>query len=123
MFSGILIHQFFRVNDGSLLLDDNYIKSILKWSTSRINKLQDLLSNNLLFLWISPVPENNLNNNQLNVVKAVSSALKNNQSDVNREELRNIFKELAAEENIPFSDLMKLIRNVVSGLKVSYFVH
>nr|CAI5860188.1 unnamed protein product [Callosobruchus analis] len=43
-----------RVEDGSLQLQSDYIKSILEWSVDRVSKLSDLTEKNFEFIWVKP---------------------------------------------------------------------
>lgn len=49
-----LIDLIFSVNDGTLQLDEDHVISTLKWAQNRINKLDDLVTPDLAFLWVVP---------------------------------------------------------------------
>lgn len=109
---------FFREDAKSLQLDEDYIKSILKWSTPRINKLTDLVSKDLSFLWITPPIEQNFTPNQLDILTAVNLILKEDtNTPTDKEKLKTNLKQLAKNENVSFGKLMQLIRTGISGLK------
>lgn len=44
----------FRKNNGNLQLDDNHIITTFKWAQNRISTLNDLVKEDLAFLWIVP---------------------------------------------------------------------
>jgi len=45
---------YFRKNDGNLQLDDDHIIKTFKWAQNRITTLNDLVKEDLAFLWIVP---------------------------------------------------------------------
>lgn len=50
----MIYYFYFRENDGNLQLDDDYIITTLKWAQNRILTLNDLVKEDLTFLWILP---------------------------------------------------------------------
>lgn len=49
-----LVLSKYSQNYSNLDLDKSHIKNILRWSSNRINTLQDLVDAKLSFLWIRP---------------------------------------------------------------------
>lgn len=52
---------YFRENDENLQLDDDHIITTLKWAQNRILTLNDLVKEDLTFLWIFPSSMTNVN--------------------------------------------------------------
>lgn len=99
----------------NLRLDDEHIKHILNWSKHRINKLSDLLSKNLRFIWVSPNCQQNYDDYK-EVLMLFAKELQT--KNFERESLNLFFKEFCAEHNIKFGVFMKNLRGIISGLKV-----
>jgi len=53
-FSKNFISVYLRKNDGNLQLDDDHIITTFKWAQNRISTLNDLVKEDLAFLWIVP---------------------------------------------------------------------
>lgn len=98
-----------------LRLDDKYIKQILDWSSDRINKLSDLLSDNLRFIWVSPNVKI-INDKDKVILTLFATGLQN--KNFQRESLAVYFKEFCADHNVKFGGFMKSLRGIISGLKV-----
>lgn len=99
-------------------LDEDYLRIILRWSVNRITNLKDLLDKNFNFLWLMPVIDEIPTKEQVNYVRQVMKMLKEDNS-LNRTNFNDQLKTLCKEERINFSDLMKLLRKILSGLKVN----
>lgn len=113
-----LKEYFCRLTDEGLHLSDQYIQSILKWSTSRISKLSDLASNELLFLWINPKHDESLSQEHIEILQYLNDGLRNNDVEFHKDSVREFLKQFASKHNIAFNKLMKILRSVLSGLKV-----
>lgn len=99
-------------------VSDDYIKNVLSCCINRINCLDDLLSNSLLFLWVIPeVPEKTETDHAVLVQRLVDAMEAN--VDLTKDELKLLFSQLAEQEQVKFAWLMKLLRSILSGLKVS----
>ncbi|KAF2903350.1 hypothetical protein ILUMI_02835 [Ignelater luminosus] len=105
-----------RISDNSLKLDEEYIKSILLWSSNRIDRLSDVVSNQLAFLWISPTINKNKNVDDLLIIEKLKERLKL-QEDLTKEKLKPFLKSFSQQNNVKFSNLMQLVRSILSGLK------
>lgn len=105
-----------RITDNSLQLDEEYIKSILKWAINRVNCLNDLVSNELAFLWICPSKQLEMDKEHINVIKKLNQELQI-QDDLQRDALKIFLKNFSTQNNIKFSNLMKIVRSTLSGLK------
>lgn len=49
-----LIKEKYPLSVDQLDLDDDHILSVLKWSTKRIHSINELIEENLSFLWVLP---------------------------------------------------------------------
>ncbi|KAF5295425.1 hypothetical protein FQA39_LY13086 [Lamprigera yunnana] len=105
-----------RVLDNSLNLNEEYVKSVLSWASNRINKLSDLVSNDLSFLWIPPVHSDGVKETDLTIIKRFYSVLKNRDS-FEKDDLKGFLKSFSEEHDFKFSALMQLVRSILSGLK------
>ncbi|KAK4880776.1 hypothetical protein RN001_008922 [Aquatica leii] len=106
----------FSVSDNSLNLDREYIKSTLIWASNRINRLDDLVSNKLAFLWVSPIYSEKIDANELTVIQKFRSRLEE-QQNFTKDDLKLFLKEFSEENNFQFSNLTQLLRSILSGLK------
>ncbi|XP_014229583.1 probable glutamate--tRNA ligase, mitochondrial [Trichogramma pretiosum] len=108
-----------KVSHSSLQLDPEHIISTLKWAQNRINKLSDLVSADLKFLWVKPENNDNFKNlKYLESIEVLSKKLENiDENNFCQESLKNYLREFAKTNNVPFSDLMKTLRSLLSGLK------
>uniref|UniRef100_A0A1Y1KQ26 Nondiscriminating glutamyl-tRNA synthetase EARS2, mitochondrial n=1 Tax=Photinus pyralis TaxID=7054 RepID=A0A1Y1KQ26_PHOPY len=109
-----------RVLDNSVKLDEQYIKSVLSWTRARINRLNDLVSNELAFLWIPPA-ENRAKQEHVRLIKNVIEKLEEQES-LTKDSLKLLFKEICSQNNIKFSAFMQMLRSALSGLKVQLSV-
>lgn len=114
----LIIKRMIRISDNSLKLDEDYIKSILLWSFNRIDRLGDVVSNQLAFLWVSPTTIKNKNVEDVLIIEKLKENLKL-QEDLTKDKLKLVLKSFSQENNVKFSDLMQLVRSILSGLKVS----
>ncbi|XP_043288445.1 probable glutamate--tRNA ligase, mitochondrial isoform X2 [Venturia canescens] len=104
-------------NDLSLQLDEAHIISTLKWARNRINKLDDLVTRDLAFLWTVPT---NLPIKQdpqcLDTVKLVCEKL-DEVEIFEKEYLSNFLREIAKKNGAPFGKFMKVLRALLTGLE------
>ncbi|KAH0953587.1 hypothetical protein HN011_012437 [Eciton burchellii] len=117
----ILVLEAFpeRKDDESLQLDDHHIIITLKWAQTRISKLHDLVQKDFEFLWIVPTsmpdieqPECSYAIKLLNVELAEMDA-----SNYKTDWMISYLKDFAKKTKVPFTTLMKILRNVLSGVK------
>ncbi|XP_033208397.1 probable glutamate--tRNA ligase, mitochondrial isoform X2 [Belonocnema kinseyi] len=108
-----------RKADGSLKLDEDHILLTLKWAKSRINKLTDLVSPDLAFLWVVPPFSQNLKElKHAETVQVLSEKLSDvEENNFNKDSLKNYLKEFANNNGVPFAELMRTLRSLLSGLK------
>ncbi|XP_072762237.1 nondiscriminating glutamyl-tRNA synthetase EARS2, mitochondrial [Anoplolepis gracilipes] len=111
-----------RKNEGSLQLDDHHIISTLKWSQNRISMLNDLVKEELAFLWIVPNITSVPNIEQAgcsDTIKLLNAELVEiDASNYKPDWMIPYLKDFAKKNKIPFAALMKILRSVLSGLKV-----
>ncbi|XP_050453896.1 probable glutamate--tRNA ligase, mitochondrial [Cataglyphis hispanica] len=111
-----------RKDDGSLQLDDYHIISTLKWSQNRISTLNDLVKEELAFLWIIPNIASVPNIEQTacsNAIKLLNAELvKIDASNYKTDWMISYLRDFAEKHKIPFTALMKILRSLLSGLKV-----
>ncbi|XP_029155955.1 probable glutamate--tRNA ligase, mitochondrial [Nylanderia fulva] len=108
-----------RKNDGSLQLDDYHIISTLKWSQNRISTLNDLVKEELAFLWIVPASVPNIEQAGCSdAIKLLNAELGEiDESNYKTDWMIMYLKNFAEKNKIPFAALMKILRSVLSGLK------
>lgn len=100
----------------NLQMDDEHIKSILRWSLTRINKLNDLVSKDMAFLWVMPeVEKDKIEEREIQVIKKLSDDF--DKIRMREEDLGKVLRAFAKDKEYPYSKLMKLLRTVLSGLK------
>uniref|UniRef100_A0A8D8PNI1 Nondiscriminating glutamyl-tRNA synthetase EARS2, mitochondrial n=1 Tax=Cacopsylla melanoneura TaxID=428564 RepID=A0A8D8PNI1_9HEMI len=111
-------HIVNKFPDRTLQIDNNYLKFVLDWSTDRIFKLEDLVDKEFSFIWVKPSSED------LSRHPAESYAFLSNlipllisQSTFTRDSLATPLKQFSSEHSLEYSQLMKLLRTCLSGLK------
>lgn len=113
----VLIQDTFkdRLQNTSLDLNEDHIKSALIWSQKRISRLSDLVGNQLAFLWLRP------NLDHLNIqtpdVFVELITLLSGAEEFRKESLIKLLRTFAISHNIQFKNLMKEMRFILSGLK------
>ncbi|XP_067014219.2 nondiscriminating glutamyl-tRNA synthetase EARS2, mitochondrial [Anabrus simplex] len=110
-----------KLENQSLLLQDDHIRSVLLWSQKRIHRLTDLVERNLAFLWVLPsvssLPDI-VNDDKLGMLMELNECLtKIPKSDFVKEHLKSLLRDFASQRSIQFGQLMKLLRSLLSGLK------
>ncbi|KAJ8683499.1 hypothetical protein QAD02_019291 [Eretmocerus hayati] len=117
-----LIQEAFpdKVSDGSLQLDPHHIISTLRWAHNRIFKLSDLVNKDLRFLWVKP-KEDSEKLKYLEKVDILSEKLERlDERGFCKESLKTCLRDFASNNDVPFPDLMRTLRSLLSGLKVKY---
>lgn len=116
-----LVHDTFpdRKTDGSLKLDDENILSTLKWAKNRITKLTDLVSPDMAFLWIvPPLTQISKDLKHIDIAQSLNEKLAEIEgSNFNKDFLNNYLRNYSKKNAIPFPELMKTLRALLSGLK------
>ncbi|XP_045471969.1 probable glutamate--tRNA ligase, mitochondrial [Harmonia axyridis] len=101
--------------NADLQLEEKHIRSVLHWSSNRIKKLSDLLTNDMAFLWTLPKSVT-LKQNDIDVTEELLRKLEH-KGDFEREELSKFLKDFANKQNIKYNMFMKTLRSILSGLK------
>lgn len=105
-------------NSDNLHLDDKHIASVLNWSVNRITKLEDLMSDDMQFLWVLPKKVKDL---MAPTTAEVLAATLEQIEFVDKDQLVVVLKRFADGEDVNYSRLMKMLRTVLSGIKVVVF--
>lgn len=100
-------------------LNEEYIKNILHWAVNRIDKLSDLVSKDLEFVWVIP-PQLKIGEPDMKTVQLFKTKLEIEDELSEKNSLNTFLKNFCKENEIKFSNFMKLLRSVLSGLKVRY---
>nr|CAD7445386.1 unnamed protein product [Timema bartmani] len=100
-----------------LQLDEDHVRSVLNWGQDRVHKLSDLVHGDLAFLWVMPSPDP-IQAREAEVLEEIKQHLVGIPvSQFNKEHLIGWLREFAATSYLPFNKQMKLLRQVLSGLK------
>lgn len=101
-------------------MDETHILKILNWAVERISFLSDLVTKDMEFLWVIPTVENfNKNDSQiLNAFKIFFESIEN----IDAGEINKLCRSFCKENSIQFGVFMKMIRHVLTGLKVRIMV-
>ncbi|XP_071640205.1 nondiscriminating glutamyl-tRNA synthetase EARS2, mitochondrial [Temnothorax longispinosus] len=107
-------------NDGNLQLDDNHILTTLKWAQNRISTLNDLVKEDLAFLWIVPSSMPNVKQAECSdAIKLLNAELVEiDASNYKTDWMAPYLKNFAKKNGVPFAALMKTLRSIMSGVKV-----
>ncbi|KAJ6636388.1 putative glutamate--tRNA ligase, mitochondrial [Pseudolycoriella hygida] len=109
-----LVRKKYPENIKNLDLNDEHIRKILRWSLDRITNLNQLVDDELMFLWVLPVKtKHNLSKATVGkLVKTLTSV-----DNFDKQTLSSVLKEFSKEENMKPSELMPSIRMILSGAK------
>ncbi|XP_050545802.1 probable glutamate--tRNA ligase, mitochondrial isoform X2 [Daktulosphaira vitifoliae] len=113
----IIKNNFLENNEISLDLNDSYLEKILKWSVNRISNINQLINDNYKFIWIKPSEASikTMNFDKDLIMKLIQNL--QNVENFNAKQLGNILQEFSKSNNIVYSNFMKTLRNIISGLK------
>lgn len=101
-------------------MEDAYVEMILKWSVNRINRLSDLVQNQLSFIWVVPSATIPLDDQQLKIIMKFMSVLETLDT-LEKEALKKLLKQFSKENGEKYANFMKTLRGLLSGLKVSLY--
>ncbi|KAL1490344.1 hypothetical protein ABEB36_013058 [Hypothenemus hampei] len=106
-----------HLNDKSttILVDQQHIEHILKWSLNRISKLSELFSPDLRFIWTLP-ESYEVDKSVFSVLSGLKERLSKLEK-FDRQELNATLKQISSEHNLKYGMLMKSLRTILSGLK------
>ncbi|XP_021209062.1 probable glutamate--tRNA ligase, mitochondrial [Bombyx mori] len=94
-------------------LSEENIASVLTWATSRVTRIEDLLTPKYGFLWI--LPSSSVDMDEALLRKLVDQLVKIRSFD--EDSLKGFLKAFAEDNGVKFPLLMKSLRAVLSGLK------
>ncbi|CAG4991043.1 unnamed protein product [Colias eurytheme] len=98
--------------DQNLNITEDHIRTVLLWATSRITRIEDLVSNKFAFLWILP-------QNKTEIDPQLFHKLIQNLEDLqnfDETSIKGNLREFSTVNGIKFPALMKMLRSVLSGL-------
>ncbi|KAI4498661.1 hypothetical protein M0802_006128 [Mischocyttarus mexicanus] len=115
----IVKEAFPNCENATFKLDEDYIISTLNWAQNRINKLSDLVKTDLAFIWIVPSSLPDIISPEfIDAIKNLNEKLtETDENDLLMDILKPYLKELAEKNGIPFPNLMKTLRKILSGLE------
>ncbi|CAH2099456.1 unnamed protein product [Euphydryas editha] len=102
-----------KYSNENLNVSEEHVKSVLLWATSRITRIEELVTPKFAFLWILPSNEN------IEVDRNLFEKLIDNLENLERFEqdsIKDNLRHFSAENDVKFPVLMKMIRSVLSGL-------
>jgi len=94
-------------------IEDATIERYLVWSQDRINKLEDIVGEDLLFLWVLPVVENCHISVSITTINNVIQILKE-EKNLDKTLMKSL-KNLGKRDGIKFPVLMKDLRVLITG--------
>ncbi|XP_047107739.1 probable glutamate--tRNA ligase, mitochondrial [Schistocerca piceifrons] len=112
-----------RLENTVLQLDDSHIKAVLLWSQNRIHSITDLTGSDMAFLWTLP-SSSSLQSSTTEVLsqgilQELIAYLSKEQlkDDFQKNNLKALLRKFASEKRISFSNFMRVLRHILSGLK------
>ncbi|KAL6260909.1 hypothetical protein P5V15_008438 [Pogonomyrmex californicus] len=116
----LVLEAFPERKNGHLQLDDDHIITTLNWARNRITTLNDLVKEDLAFLWIVPSSMPNVKQTGYSdAIKLLNAELVEiDASNYNTNWMTSYLKDFAKKNEVPFAILMKTLRSVMSGVKV-----
>lgn len=97
-----------------------YLEKVLRWCPSRVNRLNDLLSPEMAYLWSLPIPSMKMTHSHEELerfLEELAKILRN--PDSHLENLSSFIKNYATQNNLKFKFLMKDIRLLFCGSEVN----
>ncbi|XP_062560497.1 probable glutamate--tRNA ligase, mitochondrial [Armigeres subalbatus] len=111
-----MVQAEFPDNKKGLDLDEKHVQEVLEWAVSRIDALQDLVKGKLSFLWVLPKTSKDKTIDS-DVLKVLAQNLASEEETTFTKTELSIFLRAFAERNhLVFEQLMKSLRNCLSGL-------
>ncbi|XP_063546617.1 nondiscriminating glutamyl-tRNA synthetase EARS2, mitochondrial [Cydia strobilella] len=97
-----------------LNVSHEHVKGVLEWATSRISRLEELVTDKYGFLWILPSNTNQaeINRELLEKLIPVLESLPN----YDHIHIKQNLRDFCTENNVKFPIIMKMLRSVLSGL-------
>lgn len=98
----------------NLNVSRNHILNVLKWSTARITRLEDLVTQKFGFLWILPASKEIEEQSKTLLIKLLEVLQTTERFDENS--LKEVLRDFSSANEVKFPALMKMLRSVLSGL-------
>ncbi|XP_066250982.1 nondiscriminating glutamyl-tRNA synthetase EARS2, mitochondrial isoform X2 [Euwallacea similis] len=108
-------HFEIRNSGNSVQLSDEFIGRVLDWSQNRIEKLPDLFSPSLAFVWTLPTSYN-VDDNISIAIPVLEEGLRKMEA-INKDELNALLRQISNERGLKYGLFMKSLRVILSGLK------
>lgn len=87
------------------------------WFQNRIEKLPDLFSSDLSFVWVLP-QKYDLNPELSTSIRNLRDELSQSEEEITSETLNSLLRRISKENGIKHAIFMKNLRMILSGLKV-----
>lgn len=101
------------------MFKEDHVRSVLNWSVPRINTLDDLVTNDFLFLWtVPPSTASAVTRDQYDTIDKLKLTLLSVNEEYSRDDISRLLKNFANENGIDFKFFMQQLRHILSGLKV-----
>lgn len=117
----VLREKFKDSNECELDLDnDQYLKSMLEWSFTRITRFRELTEPQMMFLWMQPSLEqlqNAVNPNQKDSLHELVINI-SKLEEYSEESLKALISDITKKRDVKYNHFMKTLRLCLSGLKV-----
>lgn len=112
----LIVTKAYPEHAKSLDLDAAHIETILKWSSTRIHSLAELVDSRYAFLWV--LPQRVVGKSEtitVELIEELAQALES--KEFTKDFLQQILKDFSKAKKLSFGDLMKNLRATLSGLK------
>lgn len=97
----------------NLDLSDEHIKTVIQWASNRMTSLGELVEGKLAFLWIVP----KLQKAELTPEILDELVSKLESENFTKDNLQSLLKDFSTKNNLTFSNFMRTLRTMLSGLK------
>lgn len=94
-------------------LSVDHVRNVLNWATSRITRIEDLVTKKFGFLWILPT---NIKEVDKDLLKKLAENLESIEI-YEEDEIKDYLRRFSKDNDVQFSVLMKMLRSVLSGLE------
>lgn len=111
-----LVKEKYPLSAEQLDLDEEHVRKVLKWGANRVSTLKELVEGKLSFLWVLPkMAKQDLELNS----EIIDSLLEKLEHDENfsKNHLNLVLKDFSKSNDLTFSNFMKHLRTMLSGLK------
>ncbi|XP_039296297.1 probable glutamate--tRNA ligase, mitochondrial [Nilaparvata lugens] len=118
----VMLRQKFQDSNACELDLDNeeYLKSMLEWSFTRITRFRELIEPQMMFLWMQPTLEqlhNAVNPNQKDSLHELVNGI-SELKEYSEDNLKTLISEITKSKDLKYNHFMKTLRLCLTGLKV-----